>query len=128
MTPAAASGDIPERWRSRPLALPLRASPRVGGFDCNIPRLRGKGLGIPAVLVNTFVGVVLIGVSISDRPTRPRPRWWAGLAVLPLLAALYWLRMCSAKTVTVAMASAVGTPIAPQAEPSARCSCFRSGS
>jgi hypothetical protein len=37
--------------------------------------------------VNTVVGVVLIGVSISERLTRGRSRWWAGLAVLPLLAA-----------------------------------------
>jgi hypothetical protein len=56
-------------------------------FDCDIPRTRGKGLGIPVVLVNALVGVVLIGVSISDRLTRRRSRWLAGLAVLPLLAA-----------------------------------------
>jgi hypothetical protein len=34
-----------------------------------------------------LVGVVLIGVSIGGRLTRQRSRWWAGLALLPLLAA-----------------------------------------
>ena len=33
------------------------------------------------------MGVLLIGASISDRPTSWRSRWWAGLALLPLLAA-----------------------------------------
>ena len=37
--------------------------------------------------MNTVVGVVLIGVSISERLTRGRSRWLAGLSVLPLLAA-----------------------------------------
>ena len=37
--------------------------------------------------MNGLVGAVLIGVSISDRLTRRCSRWWAVLALLPLLAA-----------------------------------------
>ena len=37
--------------------------------------------------MNGLVGAVLIGVSISDRLTRRCSRWWAGLPLLPLLAA-----------------------------------------
>jgi hypothetical protein len=42
---------------------------------------------VSVFLVNTLVGVVLIVVSIGARLTRQRSRWWAGLALLPLLAA-----------------------------------------
>jgi hypothetical protein len=44
-------------------------------------------LKVSVFLVNTLVGVVLIGVSIGGHLTRQRSRWWAGLALLPLLAA-----------------------------------------
>ena len=37
--------------------------------------------------MDRLVGAVLIGVSISDRLTRRCSRWWAVLALLPLLAA-----------------------------------------
>ena len=37
--------------------------------------------------MNVLVGAVLMAVSISDRLTRRHSRWWAGLALFPLLAA-----------------------------------------
>ena len=59
------------------------------------------------MLVNTLVGVVLIGVSIGGNLTRQRSRWWTGLALLPLLAAGGKLLLAQPGDVAPAVGSAV---------------------
>jgi heme A synthase len=78
--------------------------------------------------VNTVVGVVLIGVSISERLTRGRSRWWAGLAVLPLLAAALLAAYVFGEDSYGGGGVRRWDAYRPRAEHWVRCSCFRSGS